>query len=205
MLSCHRKHAHAKDCMILFINRCKRTNVTTILDIGAGEIPYHANDLRKESFTVFTNDLFKGSDFVGDYKTLPEFKDQFDAVWCSHVLEHQLNVNLFLRRIYRDLKEEGILGITVPPAKDEIVGGHVSLWNAGLLLYNLILAGFDCRHASVSTYGYNISVVVQKKTANLPRLVFDSPDISSLAQFFPKEVGIYRGKFNGIIDTINWK
>ncbi len=31
---------------------------------------------------------------------------------------------------------------------------------------NLILGGFDCGNASVGTYGYNISVVVQKKPFN---------------------------------------
>jgi len=121
-LSCPRKAAHARECMLVFIKKCKQNNVINILDIGAGKQTYHANDLRKQQFTVYTNDFFKTNDFVGSYITLPQFDTPFDAIWCSHVLEHQLNVNLFLTRIHSDLKEGGILGITVPPAKDTIVG-----------------------------------------------------------------------------------
>ena len=204
-LSCPRKHAHAKDAMLLFIEKCKQNKVTTILDVGAGEKQYHSNDLRREGFEVYTNDFFNTNDFVGSYTDLPTFKNPFDAIWCSHVLEHQLNVNTFLTRIHTDLKEGGILAITVPPAKDNIVGGHVSLWNAGLMLYNLILAGFDCSQASVATYGYNVSVVVQKKSIKLPELVFDSGDIETLTPYFPAALNIRRGSFNVIIERINWK
>lgn len=191
--------------MLLFVSKCKTSHVRTILDVGAGEHQYHANDLRKQNFKVYTNDFFQTNDFIGDYVALPHFDKPFDAIWCAHVLEHQLNVNTFLKRMHTDLREGGILGITVPPAKDQIVGGHISLWNAGLLLYNLILAGFNCESASVATYGYNISVVVEKKTLELPLLVFDTPDVATLAKFFPKGINIRKGIFNGVINRINWK
>ena len=92
--------------------------------------------------------------------------------------------------------------ISVPPLRHNIVGGHVSLWNAGLLLYNLILAGFDCSEASVKQYGYDISVVVQKKEAILPELNYDHGDIEVLAKFFPMKV---KQGFHGQLDEINWK
>ena len=116
-------------------------------------------------------------------------------------MEHQLNVNHFLKKIFSCLKDDGILAITVPPLKEEIVGGHVSLWNAGLLLYNLILAGFNCKDASVKSYGYNISVIVKKKKAKLPNLKFDNGDIRDLAEFFPFNA---TEGFDGQIQEWNW-
>ena len=49
----------------------------------------------------------------------------------------------------------------------------------------MILAGWDCSEAKVMSYGYNISVVVEKKEAVLPELRMDYGDIERLAPFFP--------------------
>ena len=104
---------------------------------------------------------------IGDFVDL-DFEAQFDCVWASHVLEHQLNVNRFLKKVNSVTREGGVVCITVPPLDHMIRGGHVSLWNGGLLLYNMVLAGFDCRDTCISTYGYNISLIVRKKTATMP-------------------------------------
>lgn len=186
----------------MFIEKCKKHNLSHILDIGAGFPSYHANDMRSCGLTVITNDFFPENDLVGDYNSLPPLQQQFDGIWCSHTLEHQQNVGMFLSRIHSDVKEGGLVCITVPPAKSMIVGGHVSLWNAGLLLYNLILAKFDCSQASVLTYDYNISVIVTKKTITLPKLTFDSPDIDTLKLFFPSE--LRKSSFDGNIKQLNW-
>ena len=50
----------------------------------------------------------------------------------------------FLGKIRNVVKEGGLVGIVVPPRKPFITDGHVSLWNAGLVVYHLVLAGFDC-------------------------------------------------------------
>ena len=176
----------------------------TVLDIGAGQ-PTGVNaanffkELAKEVTRQDINPDYK-PDLLGDFNNIATDK-LYDCIWCSHVLEHQLNVNHFLTKIFHTLKDGGVLAITVPPLKEEIVGGHVTLWNAGLLLYNLILAGFDCRDAAVKTYGYNISVIVQKKTAILPDLLFDAGDIRTLNEFFP--LGVFEG-FDGNIQELNW-
>jgi SAM-dependent methyltransferase len=145
---------------------------------------------------------------VADFNTY-DFSDVFDCIWCSHVLEHQLNPGIFLLLLHTLLKEEGVLAVTVPPLKHEIVGGHVSLWNAGLVLYHLILAGFDCRDASVLSYGYNISVIVRKHSiGTLPNLGFDAGDIRKLRPFFPE--GLHHtpnaldDPFDGNISRLNW-
>ena len=172
------------------------------LDIGSGDGVFtqlmHNNgrhvieiDINPHSSTVVSC----------DYQVC-NFATQFDAIWCSHVLEHQLNVNSFLTKIHKDLKEGGWLAITVPPMKPNIVGGHLTIWNAGLLLYNLILAGFDCRDAMVKTYDYNVSVVVQSKHIKLPKLKYDSGDIETLSEYFPLDIA--KQDFNGDIKEINW-
>ena len=171
---------------------------TTVLDIGSGD-GKHAREF-KAANKVVTTIALDDADVVGDYNG-HHFNVGFQCVWASHVLEHQLNVNQFLKKVYSDLLDEGVLAITVPPLKHEIVGGHVTLWNAGLLLYNLILAGFDCRDASVKSEGYDISVIVVKKPLELPRLAYDSGDIDRLAEYFPIPVS---EAFDGRLTQVNW-
>lgn len=182
-------------------------DVDTVLDIGSGHGD-HARIMRSAGKRVVTISLEEPADFVGDYCGM-EFPVGFDAIWASHVIEHQPNVNVFLKKCFADLRPGGVFAITVPPAKDAVVGGHLTTWNAGILLYNLIVAGFDCRDARVSSnYSsgpefspYNISVIVRKRSAKLPELRCDSGDIERLAQFFP--LPVCQG-FDGRLAPINW-
>ena len=174
----------------------------TLLDIGSGPKSAAYSLFTDNDKTVTRQDINPDyqPDLLGDFNNLTTDK-LYDCIWCSHVLEHQLNVNHFLTKIFHTLKDGGVLAITIPPLKEEIVGGHVTLWNAGLLLYNLILAGFDCKNAAVKSYGYNISVIVEKKTAILPNLNYDTGDINALNEFFP--LGVFEG-FDGNIQELNW-
>lgn len=186
------------------VKLAKDYSFKTLLDIGSGP-PQGVNaanffkELAKDVTRQDINPDYK-PDILGDFNNVATDK-LYDCIWCSHVLEHQLNPNFFLTKIFHTLKDGGVLAVTVPPAKHEIVGGHVTLWNAGLLLYNLILAGFDCKDAAVKSYGYNISVIVNKRTAILPDLLFDAGDINALNEFFP--LGVYEG-FDGKIEELNW-
>lgn len=164
---------------------------STVLDLGAGE-GFHSKIFREKGKIVTS------ITYENDFMT---HEGKYDCIWACHVLEHQPNPNLFLKKCFEDLNENGFLAVTVPPMKNEIVGGHVTLWNAGLLLYQLILAGFNCVRASVKTYGYNISVIVKKDPIELPKLKMDFGDIETLNQFFPMLV--YNG-FNGEIKELNW-
>ena len=186
----------------------------TVLDIGAGALE-HSSILIDAGKTVDTCD-FGTSDYarvrrastqvrkeyIGDFNDL-EFPDKYDAVWCSHILEHQVNPNLFLRKLHTVVKDDGIIAIVVPPRKPFIVDGHVSLWNAGLLMYHLVLAGFDCsRDVWIRQYDYNIGVIVRKR--NIPPDVFprdlcmDTGDLQKLAKFFPADLDMSKGS-NGDI------
>ena len=175
-----------------------RFSFDRVLDIGSGD-GSHARYFQDIGKSVTTISLCAPADLIGDY--LETDVDPVDCIWACHVLEHQPNPGLFLRKCFADLKDGGLLAVTVPPLKSEIVGGHVSLWNAGILLYHLILAGFDCSQAKVKTYGYNISVVVRKKARPALLLAMDAGDIEKLAPFFPMPV---KHGFDGNITEVNW-
>lgn len=180
----------------------ERFAFNSVLDIGSGE-GLHAARFRAAGKRVVAIDQ---SDHWGRADVRCAFEDfnpadRYDLVWAAHVLEHQLNVHVFLTKLRSHIAPGGFFAITVPPAKDAIVGGHVTVWNEGLLLYNLILAGFDCSRASVRRYGYNITVMGRAVAARLPPLTYDFGDIERLAHFFP--CGVAHG-FNGNLPAINW-
>lgn len=170
----------------------------SILDVGSGT-GQHAEILRGNGFNVTTISLKPPADIVGDF--MAENVGEFDGIWVSHVLEHTLNPHDFLRKCYDTLNERGVLAITVPPLKHNVVGGHINLFNMGVLLYRLVLAGFNCKNARVGTYGYNLSVIVEKRGLTLPRLNMDCGDIAVLKDFFPLEVA---QNFDGRIQNVNW-
>jgi SAM-dependent methyltransferase len=188
----------------------------TILDLGCGD-GYASDFFTKHGKKVTANDYGRSINFqdtmaekvvIGDFNQI-DFGEQFDAIWCAHCMEHQLNVQSFLERINSLLREGGVLAITVPPMKNTIVGGHVSVWNAGLVLYRLILAGFDCHDACVLRYGYNISVIVRKTSINvLDKIVYDKGDIRTLAPYWPKGLKMRHKEFDdsfyGWIKKLNW-
>lgn len=180
----------------LLHNSGRPASKINILDVGSGS-GEHADILRTVGFNVITCDLVDGE----DYLETAYGAEQFDAIWCSHVLEHALDVHQFLRKLHYELKDGGLLAITVPPAKHAIVGGHVSLWNEGLLCYRLILAGFDCSQAMVGVYGYNISVIVEKTRMELPGLAMDNGDIERLADYFPVPMA---QNTPGIFGDVRW-
>lgn len=177
-----------------------KMDFSSVLDIGSG-LGEHARVFRRLGKDVTTIDSYYDADIKSDFNIFP-FRRSFSCIWASHVLEHQLNVNMFLKKCFHLLEDGGIFAVTVPPMKPNIVGGHVTVWNAGLLLYNLILAGFDCRAAAVKVYGYNISVIVRKRKADFTGLNYDRGDIEKLAQFFPLKV---EHGFNGNLSSINWE
>lgn len=188
----------------------------TVLDVGSGKGDHSdifLNNGKKVTALDFgVSDYFnsrkKGFDnidfIVGDFNN-HDFKDlQFDCVWASHILEHQRNVGSFLEKIASLTKEGGLISISVPPIKSDIVGGHLTLWNGGLLLYNLVLCGLDCSEASIFCYGYNTSIILRKITIELPtNLSYDIGDIEKLKDFFPNDYD-YQG-FNGNIQKLNWQ
>jgi SAM-dependent methyltransferase len=191
-------------------------NFQTVLDIGSGQ-GLQAGVLLRYGKTVTALDYGKSPYYqwrdpaiktvIGDFNAI-EFEEPFDCVWASHVLEHQPNPNLFLKRIHAATKEGGVVAITVPPLKHQIVGGHLSLWNGGMLLYHMVLAGFDCREASILQYGYNISIILRKRSIPFPNIVYDMGDIRTIRPHLPQNLQFQPNQnddpFNGDIQRLNW-
>lgn len=171
--------------------RFKEYELGRTLDIGWGGVVSIPG--------AFTCDYKPPADFVGDYLSLK--CNPFDSIWCSHVLEHQRNPGLFLEKVRRDLKVGGLLAITVPPYRKKVSGGHCFLMNEWQLLYNLVLAGFDCSRARVGVYGYNVSVIVRRVDAELPDLKMDDGDEKLISKFLPFKA--VKG-MNGNVGCIGW-
>jgi 2-dehydro-3-deoxyphosphooctonate aldolase (KDO 8-P synthase) len=193
-----------------------REKFSTILDVGAGSFDHSKimiNDGRTVDVCDYGNSVYydKKDDiirdinevFIGDFNEI-NFNKQYDAIWCSHILEHQPNPNTFLKKVHSLLKEDGFLAIIVPPRKPFIVGGHVSIWNAGLVLYHLVLAGFNCRdYCMIKQYDHNIGIIIKKRSIeSYPKdLSMDKGDIELLSEYFPFDV---KHNFNGDIMEFNW-
>ena len=136
----------------------------------------------------------KINEFIdGDFNQI-EFKKRYDLIWLSHVLEHQLDIQSFLEKIVSLVEENGYIAIAVPPRKPFIVSGHINLFNPGLLVYRLVLAGIDCSEAKVFQYDGNICIFAKANKIKLPKLNYDIGDIELLKSYFPIEV--FEG-FNG--------
>ena len=180
---------------------CKMRQNGRVLDIGSGG-GEQARYFTACGFDVTTISCVPPADFVGKYQDY-DSPQGFDVVWASHVLEHQGNPQDFIVRMMLDCKAGGLIAITVPPAKHDIVGGHLTLWNAGLLVYNCVAAGLDCSKARVSPLydGYNISIIVENYQRPTVDLVNDAGDIERLSRWFPFRV--YQG-FPGNQVQANW-
>lgn len=173
----------------------------TVLDVGCG-MGHQTKKFQKAGKQVTPVDQIARFDGVIETDYLKHEFRQHDVVWCSHSLEHVLETQAFINKLIRDCKDGGIIAITVPPLKHEIVGGHISLWNAGLLLYRLVLSGLDCSDAKVGCYGYNISVVVKKKMIDsMPDIHMKNGDLELLSQYFPMPV---KQGFYGKDINVNW-
>jgi SAM-dependent methyltransferase len=173
-----------------------------VLDLGSGA-GAHAVAMREAGLEPTTISLIPPADIVGDFfeTELPAF----DAVWASHVLEHQVNPGLFLRRCFELLPEGGLLAVTVPHDRRDMAGGHVISWSEGLLVYHLVLAGFDCREARVGLYKRQLSVVLRKSSRpEVPGLICDRGDLELLEPFFPVGWGV-RHHGSAFLGPINWK
>jgi len=191
----------------------KKKNFNTVLDIGSGA-GKQAKEFEKNNKVVTAVDLGKSKYYESNSFSIVKsnffdysIDNKFDLVWGSHILEHQLNVGSFIKKAYQHVNEKGILAITVPPLKPNIVGGHLTFWNMGLLFYNLIINGIDCSEAHGLKYGYNISVVVdinKEKTIDIEslNLSYDVGDIEKLSPYFPFEA---KQGFDGNHISVNWR
>lgn len=119
-----------------------------------------------------------------------------DVVILSE-LHRQRNVGSYLDRAFSLLKVDGVCILLCPAYSNSVGSGNTnSLWNAGYIIYNLILAGFDCKESKVSTFENEIQLTAYKSNR-----VSKGVSIGDVADFFPLEVYQH---FNGNIKELNW-
>ena len=85
-----------------------------------------------------------------------------------------------------------------------IVPGHVSLWNAGLLLFRLVQAGVDCRNARVKTYDYDVSVIVSVNELIDTKTIYAGGDLRGIFRYLPSDLQVFDTDFYGNISELNW-
>ena len=181
----------------LALMSAKYKDIKNVLDIGGGNL-LASSFFVEQGFIVDVCD-FETSPYItkealvssginlfinGDFNNI-EITQKYDLVWASHVLEHQPNLHNFILKILKVISNIGYLAIAVPPRKPFIVSGHINLFNPGLLIYRLVLAGLDCSNAKVFQYDGNICFFGKVKKVNLPKLNYDVGDIEILSKFFP--------------------
>jgi len=136
----------------------------TVLDIGSHQrrVTRVFEHLGKETTTVEPAPGYE-ADYKKDYLEVT-FPRKFDAIWCSQTLEHQRNVGQFVDKLFDDLADGGVLALTVPyDVGPHLNFGHCNQFTPYVVLYHLVLSGFDCSRASLLVYNHNIGIVLKKK------------------------------------------
>lgn len=196
-----------------FLPYTLKYDFSSILDIGTGTFTNIVDFFVQNGKEVYSIDVSKRISYEnenfhfikGDFMK-HDFKIKFDAVWASHVLEHVQDTGLFLDKVYEILEDDGVFFCIVPPHNTRILGGHVTTgWNIGILMYNLILSGFNVKEGRFKKHGYNIAGFVKKrKNKVLPKgMLFDEGDIEKLADYFPDK-DYFKHGFEGDISEWNW-
>ena len=159
------------------------------------------NGLREVfQFIKFTEgDFFSDlSDYQSDSHISLNTLDSFDLIILGQ-LHRQRNIGNYLDLAFKKLKVGGELVVCCPFYSNCIGSGNTNnLWNAGTIVYNLILSGFDCKQAKISTFTNEIQIYLVKNNRKIP----PSIALGSLYDFFPIETYQH---FNGNILEVNWK
>lgn len=175
-----------------------------VLDIGSGK-GIHASMMRDHGVKVTTIDSSQEADIQCEYMLRP-FYNQFDGIWACHVLEHTINPGAMLKKMLVEAKPGGVIAVTVPWGRDDLVDGHVTTWYEGFLLYQMVVAGYDCSEARVGVcyegkYIKECSVIT--KAIQRPRMPikYDKGDLELLRPYFP--CNVYHG-ITAKFGNVNW-
>ena len=133
------------------------------LDIGSGA-GTHTEILRAVGCEVTQLDKYSDSAEIKEGFLEHNFRDRYDIVFCSHVIEHQRNCGLFLDKIFDVLSDDGQLVMSAPKhLATTMIEGHINSFVFPIFLQQLIYAGFDCRRGKfLSCGGVENSVIVPK-------------------------------------------
>lgn len=112
-------------------------------------------------------------------------------------MHRQRNLGIYLDRAYDLLSSGGVCIVLCPAYTNNVGSGNTnSLWNAGYIIYNLIMAGFDCKYSKISTFENEIQLSASKTHRRAK-----SFSISECVDYFPFDVYQH---FNGNVKELNW-
>ncbi len=178
------------------LQHCISLNPGRVIDVGSGggahANRFYANGAVVKCIDFGTSIYARNSNLNSEIDIIHgdfiswENIEKFDLVWCSHVLEHQRNVGLFIEKLISICEPDGYIAITVPSPHRRLWGGHLTLWTPGLLAYNIVMAGIDLSSATL-LYGYREhSIIFKPKIIQLPDdIVFDNGDLIKLSSYLP--------------------
>lgn len=174
----------------------------SVLDIGTGNgySAEHFTECGKDVTATVLGEYKWGRPLGGDVEyvqangeSLPFRDRKFDAVWCSHVLEHVRYPGVAFEGIRRVLNDEEHLFVSVLPFKPLVVVGHLNTgWTPGQLMNVLLRNGYHVRDGAFFYRGYNVYGLATKMSAeNFSRLEgilsYDGDELQNLKDYFPPE------------------
>ena len=130
----------------------------------------------------------------------------FDCIIAVNVLHQERDPQRFLRRLHDLLPERSLLALTVPALRHPMLQGELSIWNAGLVLYHLVLAGFDCSNVQCLTQEAEISIILEKNAIDPWEEDSPRPPLGTLRRHLPQALDFVHEPawFNGDIPELNW-
>lgn len=113
------------------------------------------------------------------------WEHQFDLVVSSHVIEHVADTGEFINRMFSHLKVGGVFCLIWPPPKKQVVGGHLHVFNMGLMLYNLVRSKVDCSDVRMYRCGYNLAIMGRYNPIKDLTLSYNRYELELLGDYFP--------------------
>lgn len=128
-----------------------------MLDVGFN-LPQNMHYFRERGWITTGLDInktFEGESGIitGNFETYDDFKEEYDLIWMSHVLEHFDDPLAVLRKAHKLLSETGVIYIATPDidfiSKHGVTGfphwnktEHYIMWNLRSLVRELERIGF---------------------------------------------------------------
>lgn len=180
-----------KDTLLNYIVSNYKFNSVIDVGCGKGDFFHYLNnknikvdgtgiDMMDEADVLYKDFKYVKSNF-NDY----ESDEKFDLLYTSHTIEHNPDTETFLKNFFKHGKDGGLFCIIWPPPKPQVVGGHVHIFNLGIMLYNIIRTGIDCSKVKLIKVGYNLCIVGEYSYFKLQQLTYNRFEIDMLKNYFP--------------------
>jgi 2-polyprenyl-3-methyl-5-hydroxy-6-metoxy-1,4-benzoquinol methylase len=104
--------------------------------------------------------LFPTFEFF-EYDVSSPWKERYDFVVCTEVLEHLLDPDNALKNILNMMTEKGKVLITVPNGRTDTFGGHINFWSpeSWEVFVKKNAKSFDIKTGMIQNDGANFAVI----------------------------------------------